>query len=74
MRDPAQWPHRYRAALKREELADSRLQAAANELFHGELAPLLTHLVRSERLTAEDRANPRKLLDELDSKGSAKGK
>ena len=61
-RDRTKWPHHYMAALKREELASNRLQATADELYDGDLAPLLTHLVRSERLTAEDRENLRKLL------------
>jgi predicted transcriptional regulator len=73
-RDRAWWPHRYSAAVKREELAGNRLQAAADELFDGELAPLLTHLVRSEKLTAKDRDNLRQVLDELDGKRSGKGK
>lgn len=73
-RDRSRWPHHYTAAVKREDLAGNRLQAAADELFEGELAPLLTHLVRSQRLTAKDRENLRKLLDELDGKGPGKGK
>jgi BlaI family transcriptional regulator, penicillinase repressor len=73
-RDRTKWPHHYRAALRREDLAGTRLQAAADELFDGELAPLLTHLVRSRKLTQEDRENLRKLLDELDGKGLGKRK
>jgi BlaI family transcriptional regulator, penicillinase repressor len=73
-RDRTKWPHHYRAALRREDLAGTRLQAAADELFDGELAPLLTHLVRSRKLTQEDRENLRKLLDELDGKGQGKRK
>jgi predicted transcriptional regulator len=73
-RDRTHWPHHYSAAVKREELADNRLQAAADELFDGDLAPLLTHLVRSERLTAKDRENLRQVLDELDRKTSGKRK
>jgi predicted transcriptional regulator len=72
-RDRTKWPHHYKAAVKREELAGNRLQATADELYDGDLAPLLTNLVRSEKLTAEDRANLRKLLDELDGKGPKKG-
>jgi predicted transcriptional regulator len=64
-RDRSRWPHHYMAAVKREDLASNRLQATADELYDGELAPLLTHLVRSEKLTAEDRENLRKILDEL---------
>src|SRR5262245_62593681 len=71
-RDRTQWPHHYRAVLKRDDLAGKRLQAAADELYDGGLAPLLTHLVRSQKLSAEDRANLRKMLDELDKKGKRK--
>ncbi len=73
-RDRNKWPHHYRAVLKREDLAGKRLQEAANELFDGDLAPLLTHLVRSQKLTPEDRENLRKLLDELDGKNPSKRK
>src|SRR5262245_37783312 len=71
-RDRAKWPHHYRAVLQREDLAGKRLQEAADELYDGDLAPLLTHLVRSEKLTPEDRENLRKMLDELDKKGKRK--
>ena len=73
-RDRTKWPHHYTAILKREELAGKRLQAAADELYDGDLAPLLTHLVRSQKLTAADRDNLRKILDELDGKGPGKRK
>ena len=73
-RDRTKWPHHYRAELKRDELAGKRLQAAADELYEGDLVPLLTHLVRSKKLTSEDRENLRKLLNELDSKGTGKRK
>jgi BlaI family penicillinase repressor len=73
-RDRTKWPHHYTAVLKREELAGKRLQAAADELYDGDLAPLLTHLVRSPKLTAADRDQLRRMLDELDGKGSGKGK
>jgi BlaI family transcriptional regulator, penicillinase repressor len=55
-------------------LAGKRLQAAADELYDGDLAPLLTHLVRSQKLTPADRENLRRMLDELDAKGSRKSK
>ena len=73
-RDRTRWPHHYRAILKREELADKRLQEAADELYDGDLGPLLTHLVRSQKLSPEDRENLRKLLDELDGKNPGKRK
>lgn len=71
-RDRTQWPHAYRAVLKRDELAGKRLQEAADELYEGDLAPLLTHLVRSKKITREDRENLRKMLDEMDDKGKRK--
>jgi BlaI family transcriptional regulator, penicillinase repressor len=71
-RDRGKWPHHYMAAVMREELAGNRLQATADELYDGDLAPLLTHLVRSEKLTAEDRENLRKVLDELAGKSPKK--
>jgi BlaI family penicillinase repressor len=71
-RDRTKWPHHYFAVLKREELAGKRLQEAADELYDGDLAPLLTHLVRSQKLTPEDRENLRNMLDELDKKGKRK--
>lgn len=73
-RDRSRWPHHYIAVVKREELAGNRLQATADELYDGDLAPLLTHLVRSERLTVEDREKLRKVLDELAGKRSGKSK
>lgn len=73
-RDRNQWPYQYSPVVKREDLAGNRLQAAADELFDGELAPLLTHLVRSRKLTAKDRENLRKVFDELDREDKGKGK
>jgi BlaI family transcriptional regulator, penicillinase repressor len=73
-RDRARWPHHYFASVKREELAGNRLQAAADDLFEGDLAPLLTHLVRSQKLSAKDRENLRKLFDELDREETKKSK
>ena len=73
-RDRTKCPHHYFAVLKREELAGKRLQAAADELYEGDLAPLLTHLVKSPKLTAEDRDALRKMLDEMDGGGKGSGK
>jgi len=73
-RDRTHWRHHYTGVLKREELAGKRLQAAADELYEGDLAPLLTHLVRSQKLTIADRNNLRRMLDEMDKKGSGKRK
>lgn len=61
------WPHQFRAAIRREDLIQRRLQSTADQLCGGSLAPLLTHLVRKEKLGREERQHLRKLLDELGS-------
>jgi predicted transcriptional regulator len=64
-RDREVWPHVFRATVAREELIGRRLQATADKLCDGSLAPLLTHLVRRSELTADERQSLRSLLDEL---------
>jgi predicted transcriptional regulator len=73
-RDRSKWPHDFCAAVKREEIAGNRLKAAADDLFDGDLAPLLTYLVRSQKLTAKDREKLRKIFDELDREDTGKSK
>ena len=67
-RDRTFWPHQYQAAIARAELVGNRLQATADKLCDGELAPLLSHLVKGAKLSAKDRAALRGLLDDLDGK------
>lgn len=73
-RNRESWPHVFHAIVDRTELIGRRLQTTANELCNGSIEPLLTHLVRSKSLTAEDRESLRGLLDELDQKSKRKGK
>jgi BlaI family transcriptional regulator, penicillinase repressor len=67
-RERAAGPHVFSAILRSEELIGRRLQAMAEKLCGGSLTPLLTHLVRAERLTAKQRQELRTLIDELDQK------
>ena len=72
-RDRAFRPHQYQAAIARAELVGNRLQATADKLCDGELAPLLSHLVKGAKLSTKDRAALRSLLDDLDGdKGKKK--
>ncbi|HVW03250.1 MAG TPA: BlaI/MecI/CopY family transcriptional regulator [Planctomycetaceae bacterium] len=64
-RDREVWPHVFQATIAREELIGRRLQATADKLCDGSLTPLLTHLVSSSQLTADERKSLRSLLDEL---------
>ena len=63
-RTKAQPANIYRANVGREELIGRRLQAVAETLCGGSLTPLLTHLVRANRLSDAERRELRGLIDE----------
>src|SRR5262249_47903092 len=65
--------HTFAATVGRDELIGRRLQDVAEKLCGGSLTPLLTHLVRSRPLSAQERDELRALIDELDSKKRGKG-
>lgn len=60
------WPHVFETAVDRDELIGRRLQTTADQLCEGSLQPLLTTLVKSDKLSAKERKSLRGLLDELD--------
>ncbi len=63
-RDRSSAAHVFRAAIERESLIDGQLQEIADRLCDGSLVPVLNQLVRRTRLSAKDREQLRKLLDE----------
>jgi predicted transcriptional regulator len=65
--------HAFAAAVGREDLIGRRLQAMAEQLCGGSMTPLLTHLVKTRRLSARERQDLRELIDELDKKNKGKG-
>ena len=65
--------HTFAAALSRDELIGRRLQDMAEKLCGGSLTPLLTHLVRTRRLSAQQRQELRDLIDEVE-KGKKDGR
>lgn len=65
-RDRTVWPHVFRPAIQRDELIDRRLQHTADAFCGGAIQPLLTHLLRGQKLSKADRQSLRGLLDELD--------
>jgi predicted transcriptional regulator len=67
-RDRSGHAHRFRARTGRDALVGRRLRAMAEKLCGGLMAPLLTHLVRAETLSARERQELRSLIDELDRK------
>lgn len=64
--------HTFTAAIAREDIIGRRLQDMAEKLCGGSLTPLLTHLVRTRKLSSRERQELRGLIDELDSKGKGK--
>jgi predicted transcriptional regulator len=66
-RDRSTHAHVFQAMIDRDEIIGRRLQAMAEKLCGGSLTPLLTNLVRSKRLTAKERRELRKLMDELEA-------
>jgi predicted transcriptional regulator len=58
--------HVFAAALGREDLIGRRLRDVAEKLCGGSLTPLLTHLVRTRRLSPSERRELRELIDGLE--------
>lgn len=68
-RDRGQAVHVFSAAVARDELIGRRLRSVAEKLCGGSMTPLITHLVKTQRLSAEERRSLRALIDELDPSG-----
>jgi BlaI family penicillinase repressor len=64
----------FSAAVDREALIGRRLRDVADKLCEGSVTPLLTHLVRSRRLTPAEVDELQALLDELRREKKSKGK
>src|SRR5262245_13672787 len=66
-RDRSASVHTFAAAVGRDELIGRRLQALAEKLCGGSLAPLLSNLLQSRPLSARERQSLRSLIEELDT-------
>jgi BlaI family transcriptional regulator, penicillinase repressor len=64
-RDRSERAHRFRPLVSHERFLRSRLQAIADRLCDGALVPLVTTLLRGERLPKKEREQLRKLVDDL---------
>ncbi|HEX4141987.1 MAG TPA: BlaI/MecI/CopY family transcriptional regulator [Pirellulales bacterium] len=64
-RDRSERAHRFRWLVSQEEFLQSRLQSLADRVCDGELADLMTTLVRSKGISRSERTELRKLIDEL---------
>jgi predicted transcriptional regulator len=65
-RDRTSHAHRFTATTDRDWLVGRQLRQVAEKLTGGLMAPLLTHLVRAEALSATERDELRSLIDQLD--------
>jgi predicted transcriptional regulator len=71
-RDRSTHAHVFSALTSRDELVGHRLRLMAEKLTGGLMTPLLTHLLRAETLTPQERQELRVLMDELDRKSRPK--
>lgn len=62
-RDRSQPVHLFTATLTRAAYAGSQLESLAEKLTGGSLAPLLTHLIESQRISVDEIAQLRALLE-----------
>jgi predicted transcriptional regulator len=63
-RDRSEFVHAFSPAVARDELIGRRLQAVVDKLCGGSLAPILSHLARTTRLTDAERKALRDLIDQ----------
>ena len=61
-RDRSAMTHVFVAAVSRDDLLGGQLRAVADRLCGGSVTPLLTHLLKNESLSDEERKELRKLL------------
>lgn len=73
-RDRSQSIHLFAADVGRDDLLGRRLQTLAEQLCGGSLAPILSHLIQTRPLTAEERQSLRTLIDDLDPKSTRKAR
>ena len=66
VRDRSNTIHVFKAAIDKGELVGRRLRQVAEKLCGGSWTPVLTHLVQTEQLTAQERQALRQLIEDLD--------
>jgi BlaI family penicillinase repressor len=66
--------HTFSATVSREEFVGERLRTIARKLCGGSLTPLLTNLVRHQKLSEGEEKELRSLIRELDRKKKQDGK
>ena len=59
-------PHRYRPAVRREDWAAAERQGLLDRVYQGSAGKLVAAFVRDGSLTAQEREELRRLLDEME--------
>lgn len=67
-RDRDQSPQQFEAVVSRDQLIGRRLRMLAEELCDGSLVPMLTNLVRNQKLDERERNELRSIIDQLDKR------
>ena len=63
-RDRSQYVHRFSARVSQADVAGGQLEALAQKVCDGSLAPFISHLVQAKRLSREEKDEIRRLLEE----------
>ena len=63
-RDRSTYAHRFSVIVTQAAVAGKQLEVMADKLADGSLAPFITHLVQSRRLTKKEKKDIRKMLEE----------
>jgi predicted transcriptional regulator len=72
-RDRSASVHQFSPAVDRDELIGRRLRSLAEQLCGGSLTPLLTHLVKTRRLSPREREELRSLIEGTDNAKQRRG-
>ena len=64
-RDRSRRAHRFRPRVSREDFLENRLQALADDLCEGALAPLMTTLLHAKGASPKQRDELRRLVENL---------
>ncbi len=60
----------YKARVSREKVTGTRLSSLIEQLFDGASAPLVLHLVQSNKLSPDEIGELRRMLEDLDAASS----
>ena len=65
--DKAVVPHRYRAGVDREACAAQERRGLLDRVYQGSAGKLVSAFLKEEKLTAQEREELRKLLDDMEA-------